>query len=113
MAGREVPTLHSKSEQDASDRTFKQRATGAEVFGVSKRSRAALMGGALVAVLVLGGSVVRAAAGPSARHEAAATQHPPTPSHPTWHFEGQHHGIEQFQSKTRLCPVLDHRLSEL
>jgi hypothetical protein len=79
---------------------------------VGKRSRTALSCGALVAVLLLGGSLAGAAAKPSAKHGAGAIGNAPTTSNVTWHFEGQHNGVERIEFHTKLCAVLDHRLRE-
>jgi hypothetical protein len=91
---------------------------------LGKRSRLGLLFGALIAVLVLGGGVTWAVTSPTTNGRVDAGRAPSiavastsvasaTSTAPTsWHFEGRHSGIEQFQMHTTRCPVLDHHLQE-
>jgi len=83
-----------------------------EVGAVGKKPKIGLFFAGSMVLLVLAGGVVHAAVEPSVKPGSSETLTPPSPPHVTWHFEGRHSGIENFQANTNLCPVLDHRLHE-
>ena len=79
---------------------------------MGKKPKIGLFLAGSMVLLGLAGGVVHAAGEPAPKPGSSGTLTPLSPPDVTWHFEGQHSGIESFQVHTNLCPVLDHHLHE-